>query len=91
MPKLKEVQEFISMHTFCYARKEGQGHVKKEECSCYQKGETSCEAYKEANRFHELYRNMEKEGLSREEILQTFETTLEGKEAQWYPYNVVKC
>lgn len=84
------IRNTIKDSTFCYRNKEGQGFIEKAKCQCYLEGEISCDAYFEKIEFHGLFDKLDKQGLSRNEILNEIEKIFKWNETSWIQYNVKK-
>jgi hypothetical protein len=84
----QRIRESFENATFCYASKEGQGFTSKTECECYSKGQKCCNAFKEHEAFHALYKKLEEKGHTRDEILDEFKRTHTTE--HWYQYNVIE-
>lgn len=88
--EFEKLLEKIKEYTFCYSRVEGQGYALKTECQCHMSGKRDCEAIKEKDVFHNLYRQMDKQGHSREEIISCIKEMYNWEETKWIQYNVVE-
>ncbi|MEK4669002.1 hypothetical protein [Niallia sp. FSL R7-0271] len=82
------IKKTIEDSVFCYANKAGQGFIQKSKCKCYLAGELSCEAYKETIEFYNLYRKLEKQGLSRKGILAEVKKYYQWDTTSWIQYNL---
>lgn len=88
--KLESIKDAIQNSVFCYTNKEGHGFVDKSDCQCYLAGEKNCAAYLEQFEFHRLYSELEKQGLSRIQIIEEIEKRFNWDKTIWIQYNVIK-
>lgn len=89
MSQLENIMKIIEQSTFCYASKEGQGYVNKNQCECSQKESgICCSAYLEKEQFHKEYRELEAKGMDRPEIIAELKRRSDWSQSSWIQYNV---
>jgi hypothetical protein len=86
----KIIRDIIVDSVFCYSLQKEQGFTSKANCQCYLDGKTSCEAYLEKMEFYKIYEELEKQDLTRSEILKEVEKLYQWKLTSWIQYNVTK-
>lgn len=88
--KFESIRDAIQNSIFCYSKKEGQGLIDKSDCQCHLAGEKICSSYFEQLEYHRIYDGLEKEGLSRSQIIEEIEKKFKWEETSWIRYNVRK-
>lgn len=86
--KAREIRRIMSLSTFCYAKKGGQGFKLKSECKCTCEllDKVNCQAYKDKCYFEMKYNEMALKNMSRDEILSVLKEDM--KDSQWFKDNV---
>ncbi|MCM3029821.1 hypothetical protein [Niallia sp. MER 6] len=85
---LNTIKKAIENSVFCFASRSGQGFIEKTKCQCYLAGQTYCDAYFEQLEFYKLYSELEKQGLTKNQIIEDIKGVFQWDKTSWIQYNV---